>query len=59
MRYYPDKYLVTGHVPTFTIDPACEGRIYIRNGHIAIDCGACHGKNLGCIRLDDLAEFYV
>ncbi|MBR6744764.1 MAG: metallophosphoesterase [Clostridia bacterium] len=58
-RYYPDKYLITGHTPTFLIDPAYDGRIYIRNGHIAIDCGVCHGKNLGCIRLDDMAEFYV
>ena len=58
-RYYADKYLITGHTPTFLIDPAYEGRIYIGNGHIAVDCGVCHGKNLGCIRLDDLAEFYV
>ena len=58
-RYYPDKYLITGHTPTFLIDPAYDGKIYIANGHIAIDCGVCHGKNLGCIRLDDLAEFYV
>ncbi len=58
-RYFPDKYLITGHTPTFVIDPECDGRIYRKNGHIAIDCGVCHGKNLGCIRLDDLAEFYV
>ena len=58
-RYYPDKYLITGHTPTFLIDPDYDGRIYIRNGHIAIECGVCHGKNLGCIRLEDFAEFYV
>ncbi len=58
-RYYPDKYLITGHTPTFLIDPDCDGRIYRKNGHIAIDCGVCHGKALGCIRLDDFAEFYV
>ena len=58
-RYYADKYLITGHTPTFLINPAYEGKIYIGNGHIAVDCGVCHGKNLGCIRLDDLAEFYV
>ena len=58
-RYFPDKYLITGHTPTFSIHPDYDGRIYIGNGHIAIDCGVCHGKNLGCIRLDDLAEFYV
>ena len=58
-RYYPDKYLITGHTPTFLIDPEYDGKIYRKNGHIAIDCGVCHGKKLGCIRLDDLAEFYV
>ncbi len=58
-RYYPDKYLVTGHVPTLRIDPACDGRIYIRNGHIALDCGATFGRPLGCLRLDDMKEFYV
>ena len=58
-RYYQDKYLVTGHVPTETIDPAYDGKIYTKNGHIAIDCGAGHGNALGCIRLDDFKTFYV
>ena len=58
-RYYPDKYLITGHTPTFVIDPAYDGKIYMANGHIAVDCGVCHGKPLGCLRLDDWAEFYV
>lgn len=57
--YYPDKYLVTGHTPTFSFAPECDGRIYMKNRHIALDCGVCHGKNLGCIRLDDFKEFYV
>ena len=52
--YDPARYLLTGHIPTFTIDPACDGKIYRKNGHIAIDCGVCHGKALGCIRLDDM-----
>ena len=58
-EYYPDKYLVTGHTPTGLIDPACAGRIFRRNRHIAIDCGAVFGKSLGCICLDTLEEFYV
>lgn len=57
--YYPDKYLITGHTPTFLFAPECDGKIYRQNRHIAIDCGVCHEKNLGCIRLDDFAEFYV
>ena len=58
-RYFPDRYLVTGHVPTGLIDPACGGRIFSRNGHFAIDCGNGGGGALGCLRLEDLAEFYV
>lgn len=58
-RYYPDRYLVTGHTPTELIEGAEAGRIYCANGHIAIDCGAGWGGSLGCIRLDDMQEFYV
>ena len=56
---FPDRSIVTGHTPTFMIDPAYDGRIYQKNRHIALDCGVCHGKSLGCLRLDDFAEFYV
>lgn len=58
-QYYPDKYLVTGHTPTKCIDTECEGKIYRKNNHIAIDCGAVFGGSLGCICLDTLEEFYV
>ncbi|MBQ8509964.1 MAG: metallophosphoesterase [Clostridia bacterium] len=58
-RYFDDRWLVTGHTPTLTIDKAYDGRIYRANGHIAVDCGACFDRPLGCIRLEDFAEFYV
>lgn len=58
-RYFPDRYLVTGHVPTGLIDPRSSGRIYQGNGHIAIDCGNGWGGALGCLRLEDMAEFYT
>lgn len=57
--YYRDKFLVTGHTPTACIEGGREGRIYRRNNHIALDCGAVFGMGLGCICLDTLAEFYV
>ena len=57
--YYSNKYLITGHTPTFSFSPDHDGKIYRKNRHIAIDCGVCHGKNRGCIRLDDFKEFYV
>lgn len=61
--YFPDKYLVTGHLPTRCIEKnEGQDRIYKANNHIAIDCGcACidEGGRLGCICLDTGDEFYV
>ena len=57
--YYHDKYLITGHTPTNIIEPEYKGRIYKKNNHIAIDCGAVYGNRLGCICLDTMEEFYV
>ena len=54
-----DKYVVTGHTPTGLIDEAYNGKIYIKNKHIALDCGAVFGNALGCICLDTFEEFYV
>lgn len=59
MQYFPDRYLVTGHTPTHLIAPEYKGRIYKKNNHIAIDCGVMSGGRLGCICLDNMAEFYV
>ena len=60
LQYFEDKVLVTGHTPTELIDKECSGRIYIKNNHIAIDCGAVYDNGrLGCICLDTMKEFYV
>jgi len=59
--YYDDIYVVSGHTPTQFIDSNPRpGYIYQANHHIAIDCG-CNvpGGRLGCLRLDDMKEFYV
>ncbi len=62
-KYFTDKTVIVGHTPTFYIDPACRGRIYHGTGCIIdVDCGACYperGGRLGCLRLDDFAEFYI
>lgn len=58
-RYYDSTYLVTGHTPTVHIGQQYSGKIVIRHGHIAVDCGAGFGLALGCIRLDDFETFYV
>ena len=58
--YDENTLFVTGHTPTGFIDPEYESKIYMKNNHIAIDCGAVFDNGrLGCIRLDDLNEFYI
>ena len=58
-KYYDNKYIVTGHTPTLFISPEYDGKIYNKNNHIAIDCGAVFGGILGCICLNDFKEYYV
>lgn len=58
-EYFTDKFIVTGHTPTGFIDPKYKGKIWRKNNHIAIDCGAVYQNPLGCICLDTLEEFYV
>lgn len=57
--YYPDKYLVTGHLPTSGImENEKPYFIFKGNNHIAIDCGSGCGGQLGMICLDTGEEFY-
>ena len=58
-KYFEDKFLITGHTPTFLINEDYRGKIYKKNNHIAIDCGVAFGERLGCICLDTMEEFYV
>lgn len=59
-KYFDDVYVVTGHTPTQMIDENPKpGRIYRKNNHIAIDCGAYFlGGRLAAICLDTGEEFY-
>jgi len=57
--YFEDKIIVTGHTPTGLIEVGSKGRIWNKNNHIAIDCGAVFGNPLGCICLETFEEFYV
>jgi serine/threonine protein phosphatase 1 len=57
--YFPDAFLVTGHLPTFQIDESYRGKIYRANNHIAIDTGAVFGETLSCLCLETNEEFYV
>ena len=62
---YPDTVCIVGHTPTvFLTDKTDEVySIWHGNGVIDIDCGCGHlnvmNRRLACLRLDDMAEFYV
>ena len=57
-----NKFLIVGHTPTMMISRQAPPMIYKKCGIIDIDCGEAyrrHGGRLGCLRLDDMEEFYV
>lgn len=63
-RPFEDKTVIIGHTPVHyvTDDFAKFGRILHLPGIIDIDCGCARSEDdrvLGCLRLDDMAEFYV
>lgn len=59
LKYFEDKYIVTGHTPTDLINLNYKSKIYTESNHIALDCGVFFYGTLGCIRLDDMKTFYV
>lgn len=56
--YFKNKYLITGHTPTVAINQKFMGKVYSKNGHIALDCGAAYGGKLAAICLDALKLTY-
>ena len=55
----PGKTVIAAHIPTSEIPGAEGGSIFRGDGIIALDCGAGRGGRIGCIRLEDGAEFYA
>ena len=59
---FKDYVIISGHTPVQSItgDPSTNQMVRIGN-NIYIDCGCAYGEQgtLGCLRLDDLEEFYV
>ncbi len=54
------RTVVFGHTPTSVL----HDKYYIwhdekHGDKIGIDCGAAYGGKIGCLRLDDMEEFYV
>ena len=62
---YPNTICVVGHTPTVFLTGRMDEdfSIWHGNGIIDIDCGCGNRKavhrRLACLRLDDMAEFYV
>ena len=58
-KYFENKTVIIGHIPTDEIPGGERGNIYHGDGVIAMDCGLERGGRLGCLRLEDGKEFYV
>ena len=60
-RYYRDDktYVVTGHTPTFFINPNRNTDVFQGNGHIAIDCGCGFGGTLAAYCIETGEVTYV
>lgn len=56
-KYFDEATIIVGHTPTSEFGG--DGRIVHGDGKIFIDCGAAHGKSLGCLCLETGEEFYV
>ncbi len=56
---FEDVTMIVGHYPTFMYGERYDGKIIRRKNLLHIDCGCVYGRTLGCIRLDDMQEFYV
>jgi len=58
---YPGLTMIVGHTPTFLYGNQYDGKIIHGTDDcmIHIDCGCVFGRSLGCLRLDDMKEFYV
>lgn len=60
---YKDYLIISGHTPVQSITNDISTKEIVRSGNnIYIDCGCGYGRgigNLGCLRLDDMEEFYV
>ena len=60
-----DYILIFGHTPTIRFNDENPMKIFIKNKVIGIDCGCAYPDEyhikgrLGCLRLDDMKEFYI
>jgi len=59
-RFPEGKVIIFGHTPTENYSDEEPMRIWHEDNLIGIDCGCAYGTRgrLGCLRLDDMQEFY-
>ena len=56
--YFPDIFLVTGHLPVFAIPGSHpKDRVLMKNNHICLDLGMGFGGTLGAVCLDTLETY--
>lgn len=60
-RYFQDSntYVITGHTPTMYINQDFSSKVYIGNGHVAIDCGCVYGGRLAAYCIENGSVVYV
>lgn len=62
-KKFKDYTIIVGHSPVQSITNNCDDvKILHRNGTIYIDCGCVFTRasgKLGCLKLDDMKEYYV
>ena len=56
--YFENATVIVGHTPTAELKDG-DNHILRGKGSIFMDCGLGRGGRLGCLRLEDGAEFYV
>lgn len=56
-RIDDSMFIITGHTPTNNFHDS--NKVFRSHNWFLIDCGSCYTGVLGCLRLDDLKEFYV
>ncbi|MBQ9328275.1 MAG: fructose-bisphosphatase class III [Solobacterium sp.] len=56
---FEDVTMIVGHMPTFLYGRQYAGQIVHGKNLLHIDCGCVFGQTLGCLRLDDMKEFYI
>ena len=58
---FEKETMIVGHLPTFHYGQEYDGKMILREKSrlFHIDCGCVYGRALGCLRLNDLEEFYI